>query len=136
MACAYFLVAPHYFFSQGILDFLRGFEVIKLSNCLEPFLRRLHDLRGQELDELSKSLVLKACLASLTLSTPAIINAIVVSLDRLAFRRTEGTEISVFVVLALAASLSVPMSLMAVVSNLSVRKRKAYNRMLSMLQVG
>ncbi len=116
-----------------LIGMLESFEMIKLLSIHDMFMRRLRQLRNTELLELSRGMVLKACLVTLALATPALFNALVVTLDRLAWRRI-GSGVSVFMVLALAAPLLPPLSLLVLLALAQSRKKDAYARILKMLQ--
>jgi hypothetical protein len=116
-----------------LMHVLESFEMMKILTIQEIFTRKLRHLRILELSELARAMVLKACLASLALASPAIFNALVVTLDRIGWGHV-GSGVSVFVVLSLAATLMAPMSLLILASTGQSRKRDAYARILKMLQ--
>jgi hypothetical protein len=115
------------------MNVLESFEMMKILTIQDIFTRKLRHLRILELSELSRAMVLKACLASLALASPALFNALVVTLDRVGWGHF-GSGVSVFVVLSLAATLMAPMSLLILASTGQSRKQDAYARILKMLQ--
>ena len=121
---------------QVLHELLCHFESVRLLNIADVFVRRLTDLRKAELNELSNPLILRAVIGSIVLASPAIVNALVVSIHRLGGGGLAGlgTGLSVFSTLMLLSSIQLPLALISLRSSLQDKAHGAIGRILSMLQ--